>query len=60
METIHDKLKENFCIPNQPGAFLPHSRLSVGGNTFFLERPRKIKLAAGGGWGWEVALSLGA
>lgn len=23
METIHDKLKENFCIPNKPRAFHP-------------------------------------
>lgn len=23
METIHDKLKENFCIPNKPSAFHP-------------------------------------
>lgn len=57
METIHDKLKENFCIPNKPRAF-PHSRRSAGGNTFFPERQREIKLAISGGWGWEVALSL--
>jgi hypothetical protein len=49
METPHDKLKENFCIPNKPSIFHLHQTPHARGNTLLLERQHRIKLAMGGG-----------